>query len=1384
MRDPSFPFTVISASISLARIGVATRMTSPFLERRGPWGISFALLILLAFFFLLPSGFQAARLSLHEKENDVKDWLPSDFPETLELKWFGEHFAGESFVLATWPGCTGEDQRLQLLEQKLRHESSRYEPSRGSDPEAEAVYREARELGAELQLLDPGQGHDDWGGRHEKWLVSPDDRWYFITPNGRLFRWDEPLNGPAAAWRAIRRATGGYELKGQFVAAFRVPGDDDETNPFYNDPSLLCAPLFRMVQTGDSVREELAREGGPLWPIDLTDESHRAEVARRRAMERLTGTLYAPAVPNGFDWSAEAFRDQIAASKADELPERFDEFVNFTVEQWIEDRFDGDRQAFLDASTEAQTELWYHIFDEVGVEPPPRQTAVMVTLTRLAQDNLSYAIGRGVLGAPRGRLLVLAEESGLRPAPPPSVAPPPFNRVDPDSLATSDSDRTTSPPLRMGGPPVDNVAIDEEGTVTLVRLVGYSVAIGIVLSFFCFRSVKLTIMVFVVGGSAAMLSMAIVGWTHGRVDAILMSMPSLVYVLGLSGAIHVVNYYRDEVRLRGESGAAGRALRHAVVPCTLASVTTAIGLVSLFTSNLAPISNFGLYAAAGVIATLAILFSYLPAALQVFPPHLAGTGSAGTGSDGTGSDGTADSGGRVDRTAKDESDSAARVSPQREPTGDAQPPVRASVLANYWAAVGGWITRHHGLVTVTCIAALIGIALGIPKIQTTVQLLKLFDSGSRIIRDYTWLEDHFGKLVPMELVIRVPPEMQADESAGEDAIAEGEKLADVDARDEGSSDEGSSGERLTAALSMLERAELASRVRTTVQRTLGEQGKGIVGRAMSTDTFLPPLPEPTNRRTTPTWLTRLRFNRELLASADQLRDNDYLKIEQEGPYRGSELWRISLRVAALSDVDYGLFITTLRDVVEPVLRAYDTREVLLEKLAEIRAENGEGSRGFPSMLVVGGSRPKPLAEAELLRDDGDTIDPAAAFRSTLGELLRGEAIQSPNWIAPTAEEAERLVSDERWERQLQKFDVVMWLGGEEFRAEDFAAAERFIDAGAILNREVTRELSEGGVPEVNGAGPLQAVYTGVVPVVYKAQRTLLISLTESIGLAFVLIAAVMVFLLNPGRFPAGWLKPGNLAIGFSAGAVSMIPNMFPVLLVFGFMGHADILVGIGTMMTASVAIGVAVDDTIHFLSWFRAFLDEGKTRVEAVIETYRRVGPAMTQTTIVGGLGLFVFSLSTFTPTQQFGTLMLILLATALVGDLVLLPAILAGPLGACFRRREKPAPPEFALDLGVVGRDQAGQTREAHADRGDASVADESEGDDSQADDSQADGSFAAGIVPLRPRGERSGKLAESDGDSPEEGASGGDASDDESPVVKLHLPDRRKDPPHRLKR
>ncbi|MCC9644922.1 MMPL family transporter [Rhodopirellula sp. JC740] len=1269
-----------------------------FLERPGPLGLTVALLILMGFFFFLPSAFRAARMGLKNKENDVKDWLPSDFPETAELDWFADHFAGESFVLLTWEGCNVGDQRLRLLEEKLLHESANYreqlaaEEAWGEDAlslaEIQARVR-ARELGEELQLLPPGQELTNWGGEDEKWLASADGTWYYIQPDGKLFRWEESMNGPAALIRKVNKAAGRYELRGQFVTAFGDPSTPERVNPFYNDPMLLCAPLFQTVQTGATIAEELAAEDGPLWPIDLTDVTKKPIVAKRLAMERLTGTLFAPAVPFEFDWKPESFVEQLPADRRSEVPDDADQRIARTLQEFVDSRLEGDASRLPTALTQIQTDAWYAVYDSLGVEPPPRLTCLLVTLTDLAKDNLAFAIGRGTLGMPQGRLLQLAKQSGIQPPLPPSSAPPPFNREPPESIGGM-------PPLRMGGPPVDNIAIDEEGTVTLVRLVGYCILVGVLLSYFCFRSFKVTIMLFIVGGSAAMLSMSVVGWTGGRVDAILMSMPSLVYVLGLSGSIHVINYYRDEVRFRGRRGAATRALKHAALPCTLAALTTAIGLASLFTSNLKPISNFGLYSAIGVISTLGVLFSYLPAALETFSPQFG-----------------------QDKAEERKRLAAAKKAADAEGTspGDTTKPQKGAVsgeleLAAWWAGVGRWITGNHAMVSTVCLVGLVLASLGLFKITTSVQLLKLFDPQARILRDYAWLEDHFGNLVPMEIVVRMPPEIQrpmrlANATTEEETEAE-DKLSDP------------------VSLSLLERIEAVSRIRKVVTRSLGEEGIAKVGQASSMDTFIAPLPDVSNG-----WSAqRNLFNNRLTESRSELLESDYVKLEKNGPLKDSELWRLSLRVSALSDVDYGLFINELKDAVDPVVQAYRVRSELIREI-----QQPDGTQ-IPKakVLVLGAQNVVDLDSASLVKVDEATgekvVDQQAIFLSTLRELLGNERIRQ-SWIDPNAEDAIARTTDDNWDRRIAAADVVVDVSDLPFAdsaelADDSAAlatkgAARLLTARDVIAKSIPKHILTldkvaSGQPdrlpifELDEPATPQVIYTGVVPVVYKAQRTLLGSLVESILLAFVLIGIVMIVLLNPGAFPTRWLMPANVQSGLLAGAVSMIPNVFPVLLVFGLMGHLRTAVDIGTMMTASVAMGVAVDDTIHFLTWFRQFLEEGKTRREAVIETYRRVGPAMTQTTIVGGLGLFIFAMSTFTPTQRFGTLMLVMLAAALIGDLILLPALLAGPLGKVFKpRHDHMGKPAFdpgqsgiaaASEIGGVELDSMSESARVNDDR------------------------------------------------------------------------------------
>jgi predicted RND superfamily exporter protein len=109
------------------------------------------------------------------------------------------------------------------------------------------------------------------------------------------------------------------------------------------------------------------------------------------------------------------------------------------------------------------------------------------------------------------------------------------------------------------------------------------------------------------------------------------------------------------------------------------------------------------------------------------------------------------------------------------------------------------------------------------------------------------------------------------------------------------------------------------------------------------------------------------------------------------------------------------------------------------------------------------------------------------------------------------------------------------------------------------------------------------------------------------------------------------------------------------------------------MMAASIALGVAVDDTIHYLTWYRKGLNHTRDNHSAIMHAYDHCATPTLQATLVNGLGLAVFMFSSFAPTKQFGFLMLIILVSGAVAELLLLPAILAGPLGKAF----KPAPLE-----------------------------------------------------------------------------------------------------------
>ncbi|HMP80033.1 MAG TPA: MMPL family transporter, partial [Pirellulaceae bacterium] len=307
---------------------------------------------------------------------------------------------------------------------------------------------------------------------------------------------------------------------------------------------------------------------------------------------------------------------------------------------------------------------------------------------------------------------------------------------------------------------------------------------------------------------------------------------------------------------------------------------------------------------------------------------------------------------------------------------------------------------------------------------------------------------------------------------------------------------------------------------------------------------------------------------------------------------------------------------------------------------------------------------------------GTRIDQTALFTQTLSDLLenrgfrRGRA-KLARWLDPSViEDKEEFFKSQAWNDLLKSADLVVLVEDSPYWSESMIReqAAQVVDSRQhrfALNPK-TRYANHQTAIERRLAGEsldVTATYTGIVPIVYKAQRALLTSLIQSIMLSFGMISVVMMLLLRNWQMPWTWRNSLNMP----AALVVMLPNVFPIVLIFGAMGYWGISVDIGSMMTASVAMGIAVDDTIHFLNWYRHGLQDGHSRHAAIRQAYRRCGMAMTQTTMIAGLGLSVFALSTFAPTQRFGVLMLVLLMAALIGDLILLPAILASPLGKLF---------------------------------------------------------------------------------------------------------------------
>jgi predicted RND superfamily exporter protein len=200
---------------------------------------------------------------------------------------------------------------------------------------------------------------------------------------------------------------------------------------------------------------------------------------------------------------------------------------------------------------------------------------------------------------------------------------------------------------------------------------------------------------------------------------------------------------------------------------------------------------------------------------------------------------------------------------------------------------------------------------------------------------------------------------------------------------------------------------------------------------------------------------------------------------------------------------------------------------------------------------------------------------------------------------------------------------------------------RVNDNGSEALLEIERRADQWWAQ--HGPQGFTARTTGIMYEFARAQNEISYGQLRGLTLAFIAIGITMLLALR----------------SFRLAFLSMVPNVVPTAMVFGVMGWLSMPLDAGTVVIGSLALGIAVDDTIHLVSGFHEGLEAGRSSAEALGEAVDRVLHPVILTTVAIGLGFGLFGFSGFTLTRNVGLLLAGIAVVCLLADLFLLPALL-----------------------------------------------------------------------------------------------------------------------------
>ncbi len=204
---------------------------------------------------------------------------------------------------------------------------------------------------------------------------------------------------------------------------------------------------------------------------------------------------------------------------------------------------------------------------------------------------------------------------------------------------------------------------------------------------------------------------------------------------------------------------------------------------------------------------------------------------------------------------------------------------------------------------------------------------------------------------------------------------------------------------------------------------------------------------------------------------------------------------------------------------------------------------------------------------------------------------------------------------------------------------------RVKDVGTKRMEELYASFNED-IASIFTADKYDVTVTGSSIVAFKGNQYLLKNLFTSLGLAILLISGFMAIMFSSWRMVI----------------LSLTPNIIPLIFTAAIMGFSHIPIKASTILVFSIAFGISVDNTIHFLAKYRQELNVTNWDIrKSVVKALKETGVSMLYTSVVLFFGFGIFTLSNFGGTQAMGVLVSLTLLVAVTSNLVLLPSLLFG---------------------------------------------------------------------------------------------------------------------------